>query len=144
MTNSAIEKKWVQLATSDLLAYARGHYQFTAEDVWAVIEHDIGPAASPNSKGYLFRVTLIEPGHVVKYGTAKAKNRQAKGRVVVVWKSTLCQDPTELVPLQARLSHLHAEVNLHKITLMEALKKAYAIGAGSADIHPPTTSKNVS
>jgi hypothetical protein len=117
-----------------LLDYAKAHPKFTAEQAWAVIEQIVGAPVPTLSKGSLFRRTLIEPGHVVQHSTEKAKNKQAKGRMVVVWKSTLCTEEEEFIPLQTWLAQIQSSVNLHEITLMEGLKKAYEIGAGAGSL----------
>lgn len=118
-----------QSLTAALVEYARNHASFTAEQAWAHVEQARNWQVAPQKKGQLFRLALIAPGHVVKAGTQRAKNPQAKGRQLTVWKSVLCASPEELVSLSQQLSAILGDINQHRITVMEGLKKAYEIGA---------------
>lgn len=114
-----------------LIEFAKTHSSFTAEEAWKWCQaSSMDEPPSPNRKGGLFRRTLVQPGHVIPQSTENAKNKSAKGRGVIRWKSTLCADGHELVPVHTRLAQIHSDVNLHKITLMEGLNKAYQIGVG--------------
>lgn len=120
--------------TQALIDYAIQHPQFTAEEAWVYVEGRHGDLGvfplEPNQKGGAFRRTLVEPGHVVPVGMSKAKNKSARGRQVVVWKSLLCTSETEVVDVSTQLAQIRADINEHKITVLEGLKKAYVLGSG--------------
>lgn len=120
-------------ASALLLAYAKNTPVFSAEDAWGLID-TTDVVIAPNHRGPLFKKTLIDPGLVMKIGTSKAKNKQAHGRAVVVWKSMLCKAENEVFTSKALLNGLKAQVHLRKLTLLQALTKAYEAGAGVSSL----------
>jgi hypothetical protein len=123
------EEIWRGSVQSHLLDYAKKHPRFTAEDAWVYIDAIVEPP-NPKVKGPMFKKTLIDEGHVMNVGSAKATNKQAHGRLVTVWKSMLCRDVDEVATIQAQLLDLKKAVHLRKMDILSALKKAYELGKG--------------
>lgn len=122
-------EEWKQLATTALLNYAKTFPTFTAERAWTTLCETLGEPESVSMKGYLFREVLVKPGHLLEIGHEKAGNTRAKGRKLTLWKSKLCAEPHEMETPQQRLLGLVKKVHARELTLIDALNKAYAMGA---------------
>lgn len=123
------DSDWITQARKALLDFAKVTPRFMPEEAWAKVEAQIGPAPNPNLKGKLFQTGLVAEGHVVKVGHAKSQNPKSKGSEYPIYKSILCKDEDEMVPVSKQLADLQSQVNQRQITLHMALRKAYEMGA---------------
>lgn len=122
---------WKANASAALLDYAKSNAVFTAEAAWHKVCAAVGQPSSLSIKGYLFRETLVKPGHLIDMGTERSGNKQAKGRKVTLWKSKLCADTHEMQTSAQALAAIKTQIHLRQITLMEGLNKAFSLGAQS-------------
>lgn len=123
--------QWALQARALLKAYARETLEFTCPEAmkWCY-EKGLAQPESPKRIGPTFAEALIATNMVNVVGTRKSIDPKAKGRMVALYRSHVCEYFDESAETRARefLADLKKRVHTRQLDVGNALMKAYEFG----------------
>lgn len=120
---------WREHALPHINAFVKEHYEFSGEELADYVSQKIGPPPHPNLIGSVFKTMVVDQNLAILVGTAKAKHKAAKGRMIGKWRSTVFVPDDAVMSVRGHILTIKRRVYLHHITVEQGLYEAYRLGA---------------